>query len=446
MWHSAFLLTLFLLPMSGDPPKRPPKLTLDKYVDYVAWYNDSLNAGNPADNAQELYRSFWPPSFTKVEESAVPEIPQVVAEQLKKAKYGTWTKKQYPELVAWIGEARPYMQVLRKAPERRGLWLVHPRESIVIASDKLMDPICSRSRIAAQAMLADAWLKRSDRKERLIETFRVVLANASHLKQGRTVVSWLSGTAQESMGYGAIRAAFSGCALSEEETTTIYALLQKPSGVRVSLADVLICTWGMDLAGLQLYSPGARIERDRWVAANRDEDIPPSFDEADFDLAETERLVDGYYARVVEIVSKPLDLPRVKQIAEYEAKIAPDVERNNFARPRKLGQLTRTCQLTLRAETARRGTLVTIAVLTHHFEHGEWPATLSKVDKKLRPKSYKELCIDPCSGKDFVYRLKDGEPLLYSIGMDGKDDGGRYDEHDGESEGGGDKVFLPYHG
>ena len=56
----------------------------------------------------------------------------------------------------------------------------------------------------------------------------------------------------------------------------------------------------------------------------------------------------------------------------------------------------------------------------------------------------KGLLIDPYSGKQFIYLVKDGQPLLYSIAADGNDDGGRHDAHWGEGSNGGDFVFWPY--
>jgi len=50
--------------------------------------------------------------------------------------------------------------------------------------------------------------------------------------------------------------------------------------------------------------------------------------------------------------------------------------------------------------------------------------------------------IDPYSGKPLRMAIVDGEPVIYSIGKDGRDDGGRIDSRGDRSPG--DQVFrLP---
>ncbi len=105
--------------------------------------------------------------------------------------------------------------------------------------------------------------------------------------------------------------------------------------------------------------------------------------------------------------------------------------------------LTRAYELSLRAETHRRGTMLVLAVHAHHAKHGEWPNSLKVIDKKLGLEGLRGLRRDPFSGKPFKYEIKDGQPLLYTVGSDGKDDSGRHDPKWGEGKKGGDFVFWP---
>jgi hypothetical protein len=83
--------------------------------------------------------------------------------------------------------------------------------------------------------------------------------------------------------------------------------------------------------------------------------------------------------------------------------------------------------------------LLALAVNAYQAKHGTWPTGLDE----LEVKGLDELRKDPFSDKDFVYQLKGGKPLLYCVGADGKDDGGRHDWKWGES-GDGDYVFWPH--
>ena len=52
---------------------------------------------------------------------------------------------------------------------------------------------------------------------------------------------------------------------------------------------------------------------------------------------------------------------------------------------------------------------------------GRYPENL----EALRPEYLFEIPIDPFTGKPLVYKIENGELLIYSLGSNGKDDGGR---------------------
>jgi hypothetical protein len=75
----------------------------------------------------------------------------------------------------------------------------------------------------------------------------------------------------------------------------------------------------------------------------------------------------------------------------------------------------------VRAETERQMTLAAIAAKRHQLRHGALPPSLEALTPELLP----AVPYDPMSGKTLCYRLKPhGGFLLYSVGEDGKDDGG----------------------
>ena len=67
----------------------------------------------------------------------------------------------------------------------------------------------------------------------------------------------------------------------------------------------------------------------------------------------------------------------------------------------------------------RGGARIVLRMHAFKAEHGRWPKDLKETGA---PSSIRK---DPFSGQDFVYRLVDGQPLLYSVSVDGDDDGGR---------------------
>ena len=73
------------------------------------------------------------------------------------------------------------------------------------------------------------------------------------------------------------------------------------------------------------------------------------------------------------------------------------------------------------AETARRLTVTAIALERYHLQHNTYPVSLNELVPAFLP----QVPTDFMDGKPLRYRLQpDGNFLLYSVGEDGKDDGG----------------------
>jgi len=86
--------------------------------------------------------------------------------------------------------------------------------------------------------------------------------------------------------------------------------------------------------------------------------------------------------------------------------------------PESLGRVT---DVMLAREAARRLAMTAITLKRYQLRHGAWPADL----KALVPEVLSEVPKDPVDGQPLRYRPNaDGTFLLYSIGSDGKDDGG----------------------
>jgi hypothetical protein len=69
----------------------------------------------------------------------------------------------------------------------------------------------------------------------------------------------------------------------------------------------------------------------------------------------------------------------------------------------------------------RDGIVIGIALELYRREHGEYPGTL----EALSPKLLAGIPADRITGEPLHYRLKEGRPLVYSVGVDRDDDAGR---------------------
>lgn len=69
----------------------------------------------------------------------------------------------------------------------------------------------------------------------------------------------------------------------------------------------------------------------------------------------------------------------------------------------------------------RDGVFIGLALELYHREHGKWPETLAELSPKYLP----TLPADPITGKPLHYKVVGDRPIVYSVGVDGDDDGGR---------------------
>ena len=76
----------------------------------------------------------------------------------------------------------------------------------------------------------------------------------------------------------------------------------------------------------------------------------------------------------------------------------------------------------LRAQTAVDHTRIACALERHRIAHGEYPGNLAALTPEFLP----ALPLDPINGASYVYRREGAENyLLYGVGANGKDEGGR---------------------
>jgi hypothetical protein len=67
------------------------------------------------------------------------------------------------------------------------------------------------------------------------------------------------------------------------------------------------------------------------------------------------------------------------------------------------------------------GMFIGLALELFHREHGKWPASLDQLSPKFLP----SVPVDPINGKPLHFKLVNDRPIVYSVGIDGDDDGGR---------------------
>jgi hypothetical protein len=106
----------------------------------------------------------------------------------------------------------------------------------------------------------------------------------------------------------------------------------------------------------------------------------------------------------------------------FEVEVSGDGIHSYWATACMIPNVTKALEAVVRTEMQRRMAITAIALKRYELRQGHPPSTLAA----LVPEYLREVPIDLMSGKPLVYRCNsDSTFVLYSVGEDGKDDGGQ---------------------
>lgn len=437
---STFVVTIAWLILSpactGDD--RPPPLTFKKHVDYVGWYNAFVATGPETDNAAPLYDDIKNAAGAK---DGFPKPPEKVKEELLQAMMQTWKPEEHPELAAYLEQCKPALATFTKVEERPRYWESAPKKMKSLYMLLLPDPATSVN--ATRALLAETMMQQEDRTSRLTAAYRIILRSADHMQQSSMLIGVLVSCAQRHIVDYSIRDGLSDHVFPDKSLSTLYKTLRRYDPGPADQTRWIRLQWAMNLDTLQYACPYGKFNVARWKEIQGGaESISGGGADAPFDPEKTIAIIDAHYEDVLRILEGPLSAAKARKLSEFVMNEDSAWRKNGFTSV-TLANPARAYTLQLRAEADHRATMLVLAIHAHHAKHGEWPASLAKIDKKLGLKGLKALRQDPCSDKEFVYKLKDGQPWLYSVLADGKDNGGAHDAKWGEDKPDSDYVFWP---
>jgi hypothetical protein len=239
--------------------------------------------------------------------------------------------------------------------------------------------------------------------------------------------------------------------LSNAELTDIAHVLSGPTvaadlvnlrGERMFVADFLQRTYTDDGTGDGRLTPeGARLLNS--VNGSRDDGSPDasivqgSFGPAAMLVMASRRELQEAYDQYVDAAEAQLRRPA--RVADWETPDAMAMKwhSSSVEGVRYMPLLALAPYFPRLATTAERylgkrdGVLIGIALELYRREHGGYPQTLALLSPTLLP----EVPVDRITGGPLVYKLVDGRPLVYSVGADRDDDGGRVPQpRPGETE------------
>jgi hypothetical protein len=170
--------------------------------------------------------------------------------------------------------------------------------------------------------------------------------------------------------------------------------------------------------GVQYFDVGLHVNRDSWVRMV----VHPALGL----IVPSRQELARDYTQVLEIASANLKLP-MRNADWSGVQDALDGSHKSFRdsiSPISVARITPAYWLAQAAAERylgrRDGIVVAIALELYHHDHGRYPDNLSALAPGLP-----EIPADRITGEPIRYRVVDGEPVVYSVGADRKDDGGR---------------------
>ncbi len=418
MLRSALMLLCLAPPLLAADPPAPD---LKKPVDYAAWLNETYGQPGEGENAAPQYNKIFKTMFAESQagENAATQRAGFQWSDSDLLAVQEWTRQNENALAAFA-ETSKLKWCFFEFGANRGLRL---QESVPSSKAVRTIGVCATARARLRLRDGDA--------AGAIDDVIAVLRAARHLQLQPTLQQYKHGRTLADKAYATLREA-PRLARKPLDYEAMLQVLRKEDRAPVSIRLPLETQSAFFLE--QLQHDGSDSDGDgrlEMVMMPGNTPLPISPPASLADLA-------AMHEQVLSLVRK---MPGVK----YPA--ARDIVREGQSliarmQPEALQVLMPSLweiDKERRAHDARcNAARAVVAIHAHQAASGRWPATLKEAMKN----EASSLRDDPFSAGDLVYKLQNDQPLLYSVGANGSDEGGKRQGYDRYGENG-DIVFWP---
>lgn len=423
-FFASMVTCLFLsVPAGADQPRpaRAKELVLPPPdpatpVNYVAWVNDTFG-GPVTDNAAKVYLAAYD-TFQPFDGDWEPALS------------GPWSDNKAVE--DWLVANKRGLALFRRAATKRACFF-HLREDPGTSAVRMEHamfscvlPGLTKHRNAVRGLIAEgfhAWYQGDH--DRLIDNIFVGIRAGHHLDHSATLIERLVATAGTALCYQSLRSALDLADDRDALASTVIERLERSDPSMLPLSRVCrlerLSNW--DLCQ-RLFKPGRR-EGDYTF-----DPAPAVMDMLQLNPGITRRVsqigyeatlgeINAYFDVMDEVVAKPF--PQSQLLWERLARMARS-SKNPLVQT-LLPSLRRVQEIDVMLTAERRATRLIAHILDHHARKNKYPKTLSQLDAP----DLEEIRVDPCSGLDFVYKLRRRAFKLYTVSLNLVDDGGAHD-------------------
>jgi hypothetical protein len=383
------------LVLAEDPPLPNP----DKPVDYIAWINAQCSKGIK-ENAADVYLEAFD-AFVEDKQAA----------ELATRWDPPWRDYERSKLQHWMKRNEKCLERFTAATGMRDCYFELKSETGAMLDARL--PMLSPFRDMSRMLAARARLRLdAGETEAAVEDIATIICVGRHLESQPHLISYLVGMAVRALGYEVLMRlpTMVGEPIDFEMVVkTVRRVDRTPATLKTALEyERIVFLDTLQRSCVDTDGDG-RLDRIRI----------PGLEDAEYALTEP----------VASLVSQHYPFhERWREMAagEYAAglRLHEGLREELKARVHPaicvlMPDFWRAIQLHHRSVALRSAARIILHMHAFKAEHGRWPKDLKETGA---PSSFRQ---DPFSGQDFVYRLKDGEPLLYSVGENGTDDGGK---------------------
>ena len=401
--------------LTVDPPPPNP----DQPVDYVAWIDAEFRRIGK-ENAAGLYRKAF---GLLVDDSKALEIATQAAK-------GPWTLEQRATLQRWVTRNSQSLSAFVAASRMSDCYFGGSSDSGAVL-DKTLPHVRQMKTVSRLLMIRARLRLMGGNVKNVLNDVCALLRAAQHM---RSQPHWVEYFAGENIGI------------------VVYEMLLDLPAVCNDGADYQAILTLLHEADLGLQPPSKQFETERLLFLDalqrycEDQDGDGRLDHTNARLGNMEFETPLTIQAMIEQYDELLERWRNAMSEDYTSgqRLATELRKQRRAAGASLvsllmGDCWEMSKMLRRTQATRNAARIVLCMHAFRAKNGRWPESLEAATGGESPTIRK----DPFALGNLNYRLEDGTALLYSVGLNGEDDGGQPCS-DGMAWGRtGDRVFWP---